>query len=68
MWKQTDSGKNFVGNFAELLTELHLEKMMVCLVSPWTNRIVEYVVHFIKRLLRKTLVDSSKEKWRALIP
>lgn len=58
---RTDASLEFTGKFVDLLLELKIKHTVTYPISPWTNRIVERMVRFVKSLHRKALVGRLKD-------
>ena len=63
-----DGGAEFMGEFRGLVQGLGIEVVCTIPLSPWTNGIAECMVHFVKYLIRKTLIGVPKEEWLQTVP
>lgn len=65
---RTDGGREFAGDFEQLLASLGIEKITTAPLAPWTNGRAERMVREVKSLLRRSLHVATGADWETLLP
>jgi hypothetical protein len=65
---QSDNGKEFHGEFKELLLKSGIKQIFSQTASPWTNGVIERSHGTWKQMMYKYWSMSKTRKWKAILP
>ena len=65
---RTDRGREFLGDFKEMLETLGIEHIFTRPISPWTNGRAERMVRTIKSSIKRMMAATGLKNWPDYIP
>lgn len=65
---RTDRGREFLGDFKEMLETLGIEHLLTRPISPWTNGRAERMVRTVKSSIKRIMSATRSTNWPEFLP